>query len=570
MFDRLTHLPVPVFAVALSVLCGLGASGQPIPFQDATKDFVLVYSLPEAGAPMRDELANYFRSPQCKAQFKAVIEAKDFSDAEGNPEILFVGTPETNSYLASELRGLGIELRDGSALIDGRSYSLDVYDFEALYRSRGKVIALIAGPSFGAITGNDTSPPEGGGYQLRNRGRLVVEEGSVGAEGASPRLEPKAERPELAFTSKALVSEVAKSLAGAWTIPAQPDDYSYIDRVASGKRILFVGESPHYVPANHKAEVGIALRCASSLGYRAVGMEYLYSLWPYFEAKGRGEADSSSPAEYSSRASDFAAKNLPPEFDAIADFNASRSAGDRLLFTALDVDHAINHTKPLAQAYIGYLASKSSSEKARSEIDEARSGLSRFRSLPEVEAYLDRVGSAFAANRSAFSDADWEEIQFSLALERASIRYQLADQSQSGSVGVEEIRGEYFRKTIERAYAKAQAAGGGLVCVVGGAHATLNAFASDDPVTGRIAEARYFSREYGPTAGSVASIDVVKLGQGGAYYGDPLCEAAIAAMGDSPTIFLDLRAARLEEPYRSFSAFYSDEGPKKDGILFVR
>jgi hypothetical protein len=342
--------------------------------------------------------------------------------------------------------------------------------------------------------------------------------------------------PANAFASADLAAAI-RGEGTAWTLPSRSDDYSFIDTLAAGKRILFLGEAPHYSAENHEAEAGIALRCASALGYRVVGYELLYSVWPLLEEKSTGALGPVAAVAYG----DFAtnADSYPPGvFDAVAAFNATRADGDKLLFTSLDLDHAINHTKPLAEAYFGYLASLSSSAKERSAIDAAKAGLSGAKTLKQVNAYLDRLEKAFVANRASFAPRDFEEIEFTLELERA--------------------------------YAKAEARGGGLVCAVGGAHATLNDFARGDYVTGTVSEARYFAEDYAPTAGRAASVLIVKLGTDGAYRNDPLSEAAASAMGSSPRVYLDLRALKLDERFRSLTFFFSDEGPKADGVLFVR
>jgi hypothetical protein len=400
---------------------------------------------------------------------------------------------------------------------------------------------------------------------------------------------------EVKEASKRLDEAIAVAIEAGWVLPSGRDDFSFVDRFARGKRLLFLGESPHYEGAIREVELGIAERCAELWGYRALALEQLYSLWPYFEASSSGAPGSSAAMGLIAAAGTKVAAQSKAIVEAIGDFNARRDPGEGLLLTAVDIDHAINHTKALSEAYFAYLASKSRSEEARAELSAAGARLRGRHSSAEVEAYLGELGRLFRRHRSSFLPADLEEIEFSLGLERASIRYQLADPAASGAREVEELRGAYFRKTIARAYAKAQARRGGLICVVGGAHATLRDFDRGDYVTGRVSEARYFASEYSPSAGAVASVGIVKLGPGGAYGGDCLTRLAAAELGRPGAegergILLDLGAVKdaiqgalrdvpsaaargeLRKALREsgFSAFFAGSEPKLDAIFFAR
>jgi hypothetical protein len=109
------------------------------------------------------------------------------------------------------------------------------------------------------------------------------------------------------------------------------------------------------------------------------------------------------------------------------------------------------------------------------------------------------------------------------------------------SKDMDDLRGEYFRKTIERAFAKAKRAGGALICYVGGAHAFLNAFGPGDYTVAKTTEARYFNTQYPASKGRVASILIERIGEWNEPNPGTLEAAAIALMGDKDRVFINLR-----------------------------
>jgi hypothetical protein len=173
--------------LSLIALCAgvLGLSCARAPLERRLRDFVLVYSLPEPGDPLRRALESYMASKDAAVKYKSVREAGSYATRDGGNKVMLVGTPGSNPLVAAEPRRLGVEIRSSSATIGGRTYSMDDYEFEALYREGGKEIALICGPAFASFVNVDNSIERDGTYSLRNRARLVVEAGAVGKAGPS-------------------------------------------------------------------------------------------------------------------------------------------------------------------------------------------------------------------------------------------------------------------------------------------------------------------------------------------------------------------------------------------------
>ena len=361
--------------------------------------------------------------------------------------------------------------------------------------------------------------------------------------------------------SQSRIRELQPAMAAASYVPSGPDDFSFIDPIARGKGMLFIGEIPHHVPAIYPAVLRLSLHLRKELGYSVVAMENVYSDWPYYEAQSLGHnAPLPNVIPESERMGD-----PRPWFGPVVAYNRGAPADQRLLATTLDLDHAIYHTKAQTVLYLGYLASLSSSSQARADLAKAIPALLGLKGRKEIHAYLDDLERRFHAARSSFSAADQEEIDFSLALERASIEPHLQLMS-SFRYG---LRGEYFRKTIERALAKAERSGGSLTCYVGWGHAWLNQRAAD-------CEAGYFNQEYPATRGRVGSILIEKLSQcdgfdlNGDFRPSALEKAALARMGDQDRIFVDLRDKSWASVKHRPKKFFPKNGPDYDGVLFIK
>jgi hypothetical protein len=183
----------------------------------------------------------------------------------------------------------------------------------------------------------------------------------------------------------------------------------------------------------------------------------------------------------------------------------------------------------------------------------------------EIHVYLDDLEGRFHANWSSFSQTDQEEIDFSLALERASIDYHL--KTFGGLTFHYDLRTEYFMKTIERALAKAQNSGGSLVCYVGWGHACLNQRGMD-------CEAAYFNEMFPASRGLAGSILIEKLSKCHDTMGDlrptALEQAALARMGDKDRIFVNLRDKSWASVKHLPEKFFPKNGPDYDGVLFIK
>jgi len=259
-----------------------------------------------------------------------------------------------------------------------------------------------------------------------------------------------------AHVRESRVNELQPVLAKAAYVPTGPHDYRFIDTIAKGKKILFVGEVPHGQGA---ALLGLWLHLRKDLGYSVLAIESRYSCWPYWQARSLGNA--------------ARLPNVIPESERIDDprpwpgsllaYNDKAPPDQRLVLTALDLDHAIALFKPQTVLYLGYLASKSTSAELRAELAKTIPALVllggsdstvpiRRKGRQQLHAYLDDLERQFHTGWDSFSPSDQEEITFSLALEHASIEFYRPSLKAPGPRPFK-LRAEYFRTTIERALA---------------------------------------------------------------------------------------------------------------------
>lgn len=155
------------------------------------------------------------------------------------------------------------------------------------------------------------------------------------------------------------------------------------------------------------------------------------------------------------------------------------------------------------------MAGLSSFSAAKDELRKAIPRLVQLDNAEEIHSYLAELESLFDKHKEAFSTENREEITFSLDLMRASVDFQYG--RFKNTMKFQEIRGEFFRETIKRAFEKAKRRNGSLVCYVGGDHASKVPHKKGDFFLGKWNEAEYFDRIYPETKGKVASIFLTPL-----------------------------------------------------------
>lgn len=323
--------------------------------------------------------------------------------------------------------------------------------------------------------------------------------------------------------------------------------------------IIFLGEYEHHSRPLSLAAARLAVYLAS---YRPVvyALETRYGSHPLFEAVSLGKEKATiNPMLY-------------PE--AIQAFNSSQTADKKILLTAIDIEHTIYHTKSYTVHFLQELAGRSTSDVARRIIQNDIPQLTTQDTFDKVNRYLEKLKGVFLQHLGTFSPEDQDEILFSLDLLQASNRsYQYISDR-----GIRRfyltprgwnIRAKYFKKTIERAYHKAQRRKAILLCRVGAPHASL---------TDKYYEALYFAKKYSPTKGKVASIglvplyyDIHEMKDTGAEKHNDIDSIVKMLMKDYEYSYLSLSELQ-KNTNNSFkwSKYYSSSDPKYDGLLFVR
>lgn len=244
--------------------------------------------------------------------------------------------------------------------------------------------------------------------------------------------------------------------------------------------------------------------------------------------------------------------------------------------TAVDIEHSIYYNnKKETVLFLQDLAGRSTSDAARRTIQKDITQLTTQDTFDKVNRYLKKLKGVFLQHLDTFSSEDQDEILFSLDLLQASNQSHQYTSAQGGDwknplvLRGWEIREKYFIKTIERAYRKAQKRKAILLCRVGAPHSFL---------TDKRYQARYFAKKYSLTKGKVASIGLVPL-----YYdiretNDNVTEKrnnidsiVKILMKDNEYSYLSLSDLQ-KDTNNSFkwSKYFSNSGPKHDGLLFVK
>jgi len=286
-------------------------------------------------------------------------------------------------------------------------------------------------------------------------------------------------------SEKSQIKALQPAMAKASYIPTGPDDLSFIDPIARGKKVLFFGENPHCVPEIHDAVLRLSLHLRKELGYGVLGYEFPYSGRAIVEDQSLG-GDARMPDAIDAKWR-LGQDNLPAWLDLVR-YNRSAPEDKRLPCTVLDIDQILGNQQ-LTVLYFGYLASGSSSSEARAEMAKAIPRLVGLKDRKALHAWLDDLERGFRAAWDTFSPADQKEIAYTLELERPSIDNQCLS-ALGHAFKEQKLRGKYMRKNIERAVAIAENSGGSLICYVGANHAFFT------PHVHLGGDARYIRQEY--------------------------------------------------------------------------
>jgi hypothetical protein len=345
---------------------------------------------------------------------------------------------------------------------------------------------------------------------------------------------------------------------------AQPEngDFSCLLGQVRDASIVFLGESPHYTNEIRQTVMELSVFLAEHANARVVGYESIYGLHPFLEAESMGLSEPT--------------RHIAP---VILNYNRRVSVDQRLLVTALDIEHSINHSKHYTVDFLTHLAARSSSDQGQIKLMQFIPELSSLKERIQLHAYLDKLETLFNTYRETFSAVDWEEVSFSFELMRASVDYQMSKTkhwnpiwSRSDIMAIQEIRSEFFKKTVERAFVKAENRHGKLLCYVGGAHAVKAPLGLFDFPLGQRTEADYFNQIHPRSKGRVASIllHAISFKNKAFRRSLDLEDIAYELMGDADIFYIPLTPLITNTANHSWSKYFTENGPKYDGVLFLK
>jgi len=194
-----------------------------------------------------------------------------------------------------------------------------------------------------------------------------------------------------------------------------------------------------------------------------------------------------------------------------------------------------------------------------------------------VDAYLLNLKKLFILHLNTFSPENQEEILFSLDLLQASNNFR-RDTSESRDTSKTinwkvvnrgwNLRYEYFKKTIERAWQKARKNNALLLCHVGTGHVSLV----------RDCETRYFARKNPLTKGKVFAIQMTSLYEDGEKKESDIkgesCDIDSVVNGlmrEGEYCYLPLKQLQANTKNSlKWSKYYPGGKSVCDGLLFVK
>ena len=311
-------------------------------------------------------------------------------------------------------------------------------------------------------------------------------------------------------TTEELRSLVEQHLVylGNGSVENLPQDFADND-------VIFLGEQ-HNVPALHRATEKLVC-CLAKQKPVVYACETCYGAHPFLESGSLGEPDPLWPIE-------------APAL--IKEFNASHSPDQTVMITALDIEHAIYHSKSKTELFLRHLARRSNSAAATEALEKNILDLHTQDSCKKMDRYLKQLKAEFMKYEDTFSPSDRDEIAFSMELLDASNHYQYARRegfclNRSNKL---KLRNTYFKKTIERALQKAHERNALLLCRVGSHH-----------VTGNL-EARYFAEKFPQTRGKVLTVCFVQVNGGSTH-------AQLSTIKEQKDIDINIKQMMKENTY---------------------
>ena len=361
------------------------------------------------------------------------------------------------------------------------------------------------------------------------------------------------------MTNTVLPSAQLKDLLKQNLVLLPNNDFEHLPTSIKENEIIFLGEI-HKMPHLYLAASRLAIYLANHKPV-VYATECGYGYGPFMEAASLGNPKSVIFKSWG---------NKPIRLnEVIQAFNSGQTADRKILMTALDIEHSIYHTKPDTVLFLQDLANRSASGIATQAINEKLIQLTAQDTYDKMNRYLKELKKVFLQHLKTFLSEDQDEILFSMELVKASNYYQYNKKDRKyDRQNAHKLRYRYFKKTIERAYRKAKKRKAILLCRVGNTHARLD----------YKLEARYFAKKYSPTKGKVAAINMVPLYYDARETNDTVTEEhndidsiVKTLMKDDEYSYLSLSELQ-QNTNNSFkwSKYYSNSGPKYDGLLFVK
>jgi hypothetical protein len=210
-----------------------------------------------------------------------------------------------------------------------------------------------------------------------------------------------------------------------------PDNnFEYLPSELKENEIIFLGETHKVKPLANAADHLVVYLANYSPVVHA--LESCYGFSPFMEAGSLGNPKTAKPI------------GIP---ESIQTFNSNQAVDKKILMTAIDVEHAIYHTKSDTVLFLQDLASRSTSGTASQVINKEVVQLTSQDTYDKMNRYLKNLEKVFLQHLDTFSPEDQDEILFSMELLAASNRYQYIRRGLINSQGDPyKLRYRYFKR----------------------------------------------------------------------------------------------------------------------------
>ncbi len=317
--------------------------------------------------------------------------------------------------------------------------------------------------------------------------------------------------------------------------------------------MIFLGEYLHHDQRIKKYALTIVRELASRTDFRILAKESVYCIHPFLEQDSLNNSDS----KYIDKI--------------INDYNRQCPDDQKIIVTAIDIAHSINHTPELVRQYLQKMTDDSD-KNFEKEISKLIVNLEKDEPLQKKIEFITELDEIIERYKKKLNVELLEELKFYVNLLTESLKH-VPPKNRTEHIEMADIRSKCFIETIKRAIKRNDRYSAKMINYVGSPHAYKEYINEDDYYIGKVPEAKHFNDNIYP--GKVYSILIRPFFRD--YFGNitdkitnKIEKAALEKVGNEKSIYVDLREFKSDNPGLDNVGYYNERHYQYDGVLYIK